>query len=1105
MSVVRFVLLCLLFFGLLTSVQAQVLYGSLVGNVSDPSNATIPGASVRLTNMRTGAVAETTVDTQGSYQFRNVQSGVYEVECTAQGFKGFRRSPIEVPSNEVVRVDVTLELGEMSQTVVVTTDTPLLQTDRSDVRKEISAQDLNNLPVPGYRNFQSLMGLVPGVTPPATSNSIAGNPAGSLVSNVNGASNSNNNTRVDGASNTYLWLPHLTAYVPPLESIGSVNIVTNSYDAEQGLAAGAIVSVETRSGSNEFHGSAFNYHTNSRLRARNVFNNDPATLPKNIINQFGGTVGGPIIRNRVFFFTSYEKMLQRQNFSRLATIPTMQHRTGDFSDTPTTIYDPLTGAANGSGRTPFAGQRIPNSRISPIATTVLGLLPAPSYNNLFAQNLFASAPMKIDRDNWDIKLNWNVSSDTAIFGRYAIFDYATYDPATLGQAGGRGVASTFPGNDTGTIHSVTIGGSHVFTPTLLFDGHFGYTEQGQNGNDEFYGRNIGLDELGIPGTNGPTIRESGFPGFSINNYEGMGGYVSSSPRFRTDRQFQYSANMGWTRGKHNLRWGGELANQHMNHYQPAGTFGPRGGFTFAGGVTSLNQSGAAAPNQFNSLSAFLLGMPSTMGKSIPTTDFMRTRLWNMGFYIRDRWEVSRSVTLNLGLRWEYYPMVVRDDRGVERYDWTTNQMLIGGMGNVPRDTGVNVSKKLFAPRIGLAWRLGEKTVIRTGYGISIDPFPLAIPMRSAYPTVIEQSQVSPNTFSFAGYLANGITLPVLPDISSGSIPLPASVTTITMEENFRRGYVQSYNFTIQRQLGRGYVTQVGYVGSRSIRLTNRRDLNASFPGGAAAGRPYFASFGRNVATTLHEPAYTSSYDSLQAQVDRRFTNGFSLGVAYTFSKAIGFGENNDSGLFFNTPEVLHRNRSLLGFDRPHNLRISSVYELPFGRNKSMLKSGLLSKLAGGWQINGIFSAYSGSPFTVSTSGASLNAPGNSQVADLVATEVKTIGGTGPGQSWFDPNAFAPVTTARFGTAGLNILRGPGFVNLDMGVFRNFAIREKFNLQFRAEAFNATNTPHFNNPGASASSLVRNADGSIRSLGGFTEITSAQADERQFRFALRLSF
>jgi hypothetical protein len=1082
---------------------AQVLYGNLLGNIVDPSGASVTGAKVRLLNQQTGVSVEAESTPVGAFSFPNVQSGTYELQVSSSGFRNFRRAGILVAANEVVRVDVLLTLGEANQTIEILSELPLLQSDRSDVRKELTTKELNNLPVGGYRNFQSLLGLVPGVTPPADSNSIAGNPAGSLVANVNGGSNTNNNTRIDGASNSYLWLPQLTAYVPPLESIGSVNIVTNSYDAEQGLASGAVVSVETKSGSNEFHGSAFEYHTNSRLRARNVFNRTTGILPKNLVNQYGATLGGPIQSNKLFFFTSYEAMRQRQNFSRFTTIPTTQHRTGNFSDVPTILYDPLTGTATGTGRAPFAGNILPASRLDGISQRLLSLVPTPTNSNL-AQNFFASAPLLIDRDNFDAKVNWNASDRTQIFTRYALFQYTTQDQAAMGQAGGRGVASTFPGTDNGTVHSLTVGGSRVLSPSFILDGHFGFTQQGQYGNDEFYGKNVGLDDLRIPGTNGPTIRESGMPGFQISSYEGLGGYINSSPRFRTDRQFQYSMNASLTKGAHSLRWGGEVARQHMNHYQPAGTFGPRGGFTYTGGPTALN--GGPAPAQFNSLGTFLLGYASTLGKSVPTSEQMRTRLYNMGFYFRDRWQVNRALTLNLGMRWEYYPMVTRDTRGVERYDWTTNQMLIGGMGSTPMSTGVETSKKLFAPRVGLAWRWDPKTVLRAGYGISVDPFALAIPLRSSYPTVIEQSVVQPNTFSFAGRTADGIPLPTLPDVSSGSIPLPPSVTTLTIEQNFRRGYTQSYNLTLQRGVGLGFVAQAGYVGSRTIRLTNRRDLNASnTPGGAAASRPYFAQFGRNVATTLHEPAYGSAYDSLQAQLDRRFKNGLSFGLAYTFSKAIGYGDNNDSGLYFNAASQLDRNRSLLNFDRPHNLRLSSVYELPFGQGKPHAKSGLGALLAGGWQVNGIFSVYSGTPFTVTSAATSLNSPGNSQTADQVLSEVRLLGGTGPGESWFDPLAFRPITTARYGNSGLNILRGPRYANVDLGLFRTFRLTERFQLQFRAEAFNATNTPHFNNPGNNASSMVLNTDGTVRTLGGYTEITSALNDERQFRFALRLSF
>jgi hypothetical protein len=1100
----RTILALLIVFGvaIVPNVSAQVLYGSLVGTVEDPSGAAVPGAEIRVVNVLTGQARSATTDASGGYLFANIQSGTYEVSATATGFRQFQRRNVPVAANAVVRVNVSLELGETAEAVTVTSEAPLLQTDRSDVNMDLPAQELNNLPVGGFRNYQSLLKVVPGITPPAEAHSIAGNPAGALTTNVNGTSHSNNNTRIDGASSTYLWLPHITTYVPPLESIGTVNVVTNSYDAEQGFAGGAVVSVETKSGTNEFHGSAFEYHTNSRLRARNFFFPAEGRLPKNILNQFGGTLGGPIVKNSLFFFFNFEGMRQRQSFSRFATVATAEHRLGNFADSGAQLYDPLTGNPNGAGRTLFAGGVIPASRIDPTARRILDLVPQPNLGG-FANNYFIGAPLEFNRDNFDNKINWNPTQKSMIFGRYSVFNYSVYDPHVLGEAGGTGVAGIFPGNDAGRVHSLTIGGNYVFTPALLIDGHFGFNRQGQNGQDLFYGRNMGLEDFGIPGTNGPTIRESGFPGFQVSGYENMGGSTPSSPRFRTDHQYQYAVNASYTRGAHNLRWGTELTSQEMNHYQPAGTFGPRGGFSFVGGITALN--GGAAPTQFNSLGSFLLGLPGTVGKSIPTSEEMRTRLWNTGLYFRDRWQATRNLTLNLGMRWEYYPMVTRDTRGVERFDPHSNNVLVGGVGIVPEDTGVRVSKRLFAPRIGIAYRLKEKTVVRTGYGISIDPFPLAIPMRSPYPTVIAQTVVGNNTFQPATTLAQGIPLPPPLDLGNGVIPMPDSVTTLTLEDNFRRGYVQSYNFTIQRELAGGFTAQAGYVGTRSIRLTNRIDLNAGRPGLGVAGRPFFAPFGRRVATTLHAPAFTSDYNSLQTRLEKRFSAGWSTGVTYTFGKALSYGDNSDSGLFFHTPEVVARNRSLAGFDRTHNLQVTGVAELPFGRGKRWARSGLGSALAGGWQLNALFSSYSGRPFSVVAAGTSLNAPGNSQVADLVKPTVEKLGNVGRGASFFDPLAFGSIIDARFGTAGLNILRGPGLVNLDLGLFRNFALSERFTLQFRAEAFNSTNTPHFNNPGTNVSNMQLNPDGSIRALGGYTEVTSALADERQFRFALRFFF
>ncbi len=1104
MSRVRIALIVMVFLSAVGQVRAQVLYGTLVGTVEDPSGALVAGAAVTVTSSETGQTRQAATDERGGYLFADLRPGTYVLKVVQEGFATFQRAGITVPINATVRVNVVMKIGETAETITVTSEAPALQADRADVSVELGRRQLTDLPVPGFRNYQSLFKLLPGFTPPQGAHSLAGNPAGALVTNVNGTSYSNNNTRIDGVSTTYLWLPHITAYVPPLESIGAVNVVTGSYDAEQGFVGGAVVSVDLKSGTNEFHGSAFEYHTNSRLRAQYFFNPPGTAQPKNIVNQFGGTLGGPVVRNKLFFFTSYEGMRQRESYSRYATVATADQRQGNFSAYGVRLFDPLTGAADGGGRTEFPNATIPASRISSISKKLIELLPAPSLPGTSA-NLFVSAPLIFGRNSLDLKTNWAASSRVSLFGRYSQFTYGLEDPHVLGAAGGTGNASGFPGDDGGNVRSATIGGTYTVTPAFLIDGHAGYTRQVQLGQDKFYGTNVGLDVLGIPGTNGADIRQSGFPGFSVSGYEGFGNPVTSSPRFRWDNQFQYAVNAAWTRGGHNLRWGMDLARQHMNRFQPQSGFGPRGGFTFGGGVTALR--GGPSTNQFNSWAAFLLGMPTSLGKSLQTMIPGTTRLWAQSLYFRDRWSVTRNLTLSLGTRWEYYPMVTRDHRGIERYDIATNRVLVGGIGEVPMDTGVRVSKKLFAPRLGVAYRMGPKTVIRTGYGISIDPYPLARPLFEAYPMVIAATYTGPNSFQPAGRLETGIPEIPLLDLGNGIIEIPGTVADTTIEENFRRGYIQSFNFTVQRELPWQFSAQVGYVGTRSIRQSAAINANAATrPGAGAAGQPLNALFGRTATTTVHTPYQTSNYNSLQAKLDRRFAAGWMASLSYTFGKAIVFNDNSDSGLFFAMPEARSRNRAAAGFDRTHNLQLSTVAELPFGAGKRWAnRRGVASALAGGWQVNAVFSSYTGTPFTVTSAGTSLNAPGNSQVADQVKAEVERFGNVGRGSSFFDPLAFRAVTEPRFGNAGLKMLRGPGVVNVDMGLFRNFAFGERVALQFRAEAFNVGNTPHFNNPGANASSMILNTDGTVRSLGGFTEVTGAARDERQFRLALRVSF
>jgi hypothetical protein len=1096
--------------------QAQVLYGSITGNVKDASGAAIPGATVAITNRATNFSREVVTDEAGSYDIPTVPTGVYTVKVTARGFKTTTKENVEVTLNNISRVDLTAQIGEVAETVVITAETPQLQTDRAEVRAELNERTLENLPVPLGRNYQNLFKTLPGITPPENAHSIPSNPSRSLVFNVNGTSRSSNNTRIDGVSTTNIWLPHVTGYVPALESIEVVNVVTNSFDAEQGLAGGAAINVQIKSGTNEFHGSAFEYHHNHHLRARNFFLPTTEDKGKFIYNQYGGTFGGPIKRDKLFFFASYEGTNDRENVGRIGSVPTAAMRTGDLSASTTPIYDPATGALNGTGRTQFTGNRIPADRIDPITKKIIALIPLPNLPsaNPEQNNYFASAPFRFDRWTIDSKVNWVVSSKFNMFGRYSILNFDTFQGTFFGRELGGVTISTGtanPGHGFGKTHNYSVGGVYTFTPNFIVDANFGFVRMGQNVEQERIEEKIGLDFLGIPGTNGKFRFEGGWPRFDVSGFNTYGVVETYMPYFRNDDQYQIVGNANWLKGAHSIRFGMDFYHQAMNHTQPewsgGGTsHGARGGFSFASGPTqrceAVNSSGSCTRNSqssnYNSWATFLLGLPTSAGKLNQTVEVYTTRNNQYSFYIRDQWQVNNKLTLSYGTRWEYFPVSTRADRGLERYNVTTNKLEIGGVGSIPTDLGVEVSKTMFAPRFGVAYRPASTFVVRLGYGITNDPYALARPLRTNPPILINFNLQQPNSLQPASRLRDGLPIVPVPDFSSGVIDLAGNIAVTTLPDEFKRGYVQSWNLTLQKELKWGWVGEVGYVGTRQIRQLGFEQLNWSPIGGGRNGRQLFARFGRDASTTLVGPIGSSKYNALQARLDHRFRNGYQLGMSYTWSKSIGIAgaDNSDGSPQIKIPQFYHLNRALSGFDRTHNLQITNILELPFGKGKRWLSNGgLFSALLSGWQVNNILSFYSGSPFNVTASGTSLNAPESSQRADLVKPKVEILGGAGRGQKYFDTLAFANVTEARFGTAAWNILRGPGVANWDFGLFRKFQLTERWDLQFRAEAFNFTNTPHFSNPNGSVTSS------------SFGEISSTNPNlpERQFRFGLRLGF
>lgn len=1098
--------------------QAQVLYGTLTGNVTDQTGAVLPNAQVEARNMATGATRQGTTDASGIYRFAALLPGTYKVTVAATGFASAVTDNVQVVANNVVRVDAQLKVAAQAQQVTVTGEASVLQTDRADVHTDLTARQIENLPTMSTqgRNFQSLLRIIPGVGLTSETNSLAGNPQRAIYANVNGQSSQTNNTRIDGAQDAYIWLPRNVAYVPPADAIESVNVVTNSFDAEQGMAGGAAVNVQIKSGTNQLHGSAHWYHTDQNFAARNYFQTDEAIFPhknRNNQNQFGGTIGGPILKDKLFFFGDYERTTQRQKAGpNVRTLPIAQMVAGDFRGLPGNpiIYDPATGNNHGAGKTQISCAGVLNvicsSRIDPAAKAMITLL-QPMLSQVFAtandlNNFSSSGTALFNRDNYDVKVNYIPSQKSTVFGRYSLSNSLVFDPPLMGDAGGDASAGGQLGNAPGRIQSIGLGTTYAFSPNVLLDWNFGFTRQRLGATFDL-GSPKGLDLLKIPGTNnagatGDPTMYNGLPAFQFVSGANLGNPNTGNPFLFRDNQWVTGANLSWNRGKHALRGGLEWNHGQINHFQPqGGAFQTaRGSFNFNGNVTS--QQGTT-PTWFNSWADFLLGLPNLTGKSVQLFNPTALRWSQWAWYVRDQWQVTPKLTLTLGVRWEFYPFGYSDNgKGLRWFDATTGNVLVGGYGSVPRNDGIDVGHGQFLPRIGIAYRLTEKTVIRAGWGQSADPNNWRY-FRNSYPSTINVTNQPANTADFipaasltglngtglgAGSYSvpTGIVLSPLPDLSSGVIPLPTNVGTITIPNPFRRGYINSFNLMVQQEW-KGIVFETGYVGARAIRPLVNMNINASAPGTGSAGGLISTALGRNYTGGINAlvPFKNNYYDSMQTKITRRFKTGSVAGFAWTWSKTTDYrGDEELNGLSFPYPAFWDKNRAVADFDRTHNIKIYGVLQLPFGKGQRWAQSGVGNWLLGGWQVNPVISRLTGLPFTVGA-GGSLNANGSSQTADLVG-QYRVTGGKPlrTGQTcaqtdatchYFDASAFAaPLITsaanAHFGNTNRNQFRGPGYFEMDMSLSRDFKLTERFTLQLRAEAFSLTNTPHFGNPNLS---------------------------------------
>jgi hypothetical protein len=1101
-------LLTLIFFALSARLaDAQVLYTSITGTVRDSSDAPIAKAKVRIVNPATNQSRESVTNEAGEFTFASLDPGTYDVTISADGFQNLMKKGVAAGVDQTARVNAVLSIGTVSESVVVNAGAVELQTDSAEVRGQIAAEELQDVPIAANRNFESMLIEIPGITPPEDANSGAANPARGLTMSASGTPRNMNNVRIDGASANNVWLPYVAGYVPGLDAIQEVSVVTGNLDVSQGLAGGVAINVHIKSGGNAVHGSAFWYQTNNAFSARPYFTPATERNPKFINNIGGGTIGGPIRKDKLFYFVSFDGHYLGQNAQNIFTVPTPEMRAGNFSlVTKNGIYDALTGNPDGTGRTPFPGNIIPDARLDAIALKMQTHVPVPNYgaNGATSNNYFATGDAQQQRDTTDAKVDYRPLNKLSIATRFGWLHYDLFNPDAYGDNGAPLSSSiSRPGSVNGEVFNTTTNAIYMLTSSVVLDAYFSITTQGTSSEPQGFGQKLGLEDLGIPGTNGPTSNYSGWPYFNVSSYSTIGTAVNSSggPLFYSDRQYQYGANASWLKGTHSFRFGVELGHQIYDHFENANGF--NGQFAFGGGATDLK--GGPANNQFNNYASFLLGMPTTVYHDLLPFGNLRSYQNIYGLYAQDAWRVSSRLSLSAGLRWSRFPLATRDNgRGLERFDFATGNVELCGVGGTPRDCGYRVSNRSFSPNIGLAFQATPHTVIRTGFGLNYDPAPLAYnrDMLSNYPEILAFSFAGANSFQPALIgLKQGIPVLVPPDITQPYIKLAQGYNINTLRPDLKRDYVLTWNFTVQRELPRSFVVQAGYVASRGVGIPQLMNQNISQLGGGTTGQAYSSLFG-SATLNVAMPINHTHYDSAQAQVMRRVA-GTMVRAAYTFSKTTGICCNDisDTAPAIELPQYLNLARAVEPQDRTHVFTLSWSLQSPFGKgNEWMNRGGIGARVLGGWQLNALAAMYSGKPFNITGSTTPLNSNGvGTQRPDLVNPDVAILGAVGPVQKYFDTNAFAAVNTARIGSAGYDILRGPGARNLDASLFRHFRVTEQVRLQVRAESFNLTNTPHFSTPNGS---ITSSAFGTITAT---ISNRNEGTDSRTFRFGAKLVF
>ena len=1039
--------------------SAQAVNGTLLGTIIDSTGAAVPGASVTVTEVQTGISRSATTNASGNYVFSNLKDGVYRVEAELSGFRKTVRENVRVDVNTTVRVDLTLQVGSLNEAVTVVQEAPPLQTDRADTGRIIESKQVTEMPLSFNRNFQGLLVTVPGATRPFRPHSQFFNSQDSLSTNVNGQTRLANNVMLDGIDDNHKS-GLLTVLIPSADAIEAVSVSTSNYDAEFGRAGGAVTNVTLKSGTNQLKGVAFFFGNGDSTLAKNYFSGTKAPTS---YKQFGAALGGPIIHNKLFFFADYQGTRDNLGQVNLHNIPPADYRSGDFSKSPTKIYDPATGNPDGTGRQPFPGNIIPANRISPIAQRLLAFLPAPNLAAALGQNNYQFLGVREkSTEASDVKLTYQASGQDSLSYRFSFQRPVVFDPGTYGQYGGPS-NDGFAGTGTNKTFSTALNWTHTFGSTAVLDTRAGFIYY----HNVATAQGAGLDtstEVGISGANIDDFT-SGLTRFTL---EGVGaanpilGFSPSLPWDRSEKTYNVASTFTKIRGNHTIKAGFDVRHNRDFLLQVQDLGGSRGRYQFSAAQAGSPTDSASLNGYANAFASFLLDLPSNVSRDLKVTD-PGTQHWAIFTFIHDKWQVTPKLTVDLGLRHEYYTPFVGlvDQGGLSNFDPETNTLRVAGYSAVPANLNVKTAKDNFAPRTGISYRFNEQTVVRAGYGVSIIPFP---DNQYAYNFPVKQNNQfnGPNSFSPAGFMKDGFPPPIVASIPSDGIILANTSLLRNQQYNvvpldLSEGKIHAWNVAFQRQLPWKFAAEIAYVANRAHGVLARFDLNAGMtPGLDNAGRPYFARFNRT-ATSNGWIKTDTKYDSMQVKLDRRFSNGLLWTNSYTLSRSKDY-VNDVGGI--STPANINLSYGLSDFDRTHSFVSSFVYELPFLKDAK----GAAGAILGGWQVAGIFIAQSGTPVDVRSGGASLRAPGNQQRPNLNG-EQKVLGNIGPGQFYFDTSVYSAAPANTFGNMVRNAgPRGPAYVNLDASVVKRIKANNRYAVELRVDAFNATNTPHFGNPG-----------------------------------------